>query len=126
MSKRIQILIVEDDPVDAELLVLGLKRAGFDFDWERVHTEPDYLGKLRPGLDLIFSDCKLPQFSGHRALELLKKSELEIPFIVLSGSIDEQTAESTIKDGAAYWLMKGQMDGLKPTVRKALGLEPGA
>lgn len=120
MPQRLQILIVEDDLLDAELLVRALNRAGFDFEWERVDTEGAFLDNLEPTPDLIFSDCNMPQFSGLRALELLKERGLEIPFIVLSGSIGEKTAEAIMKQGATDCLLKGQPVHLEKTVRLAL------
>lgn len=121
MSEPLQILIVEDDAVDAELLVMMLNRAGMEFDWKRVDTEEAYLGHLSQAPDLIFSDCKMPRFNALRALELLKERGLKIPFIIMSGSIEEQTAALAIKQGAAHCLVKGQKVDLKQVVRQALG-----
>jgi len=123
MSRRIQILIVEDDPVDAELLVMALTRAGFDFDWQRVDTEAAYRDKLEVGPDLIFSDCKMPRFSALRALDVLKEKALKIPFIIMSGSIEEETAASAIEKGATNCLTKGMPANLKQVVRQALGTD---
>jgi two-component system, cell cycle sensor histidine kinase and response regulator CckA len=121
MSKKIRILIVEDNPDDAQLLVHELRRSGFDFEWQRVDTEPTYLAKLNSGLDLILSDYCLPQFSGLRALELLKQQpEVEIPFIVVSGTIGEETAVEAIQKGAADYLLKDRLVRLGPAVRHAL------
>ena len=107
MPPKIQILIVEDNPNDAELLVRELQRAGFDFDWQRVDTEPEYLARLNAGLHLILSDYEMPLFSGLRALELLNQQPvLEIPSIMVSGTIGEETAVAAIKQGAADYLLK--------------------
>ncbi|MGB8354695.1 MAG: response regulator [Chthoniobacteraceae bacterium] len=121
MSRRIQILIIEDDAVDAELLVMALNRAGVEFDWKRVDTEDAYLDCLRPDLDLIFSDCRMPRFNALRALEMLKERGLKIPFIIMSGSIEESTAAEAIRQGATSCLVKGQKVDLKQVVRQALG-----
>ncbi|HWB59405.1 MAG TPA: response regulator [Chthoniobacteraceae bacterium] len=121
MPERIQILIVEDDPLDTELLVRALTRAGFDFDWQRVDTEEAYLEKLEPAPDLIFSDCNMPQFSGLHALKLLKERGLDIPFIILSGSIGEKTAAAVMEQGATDCLQKGHPTAaLEKIVRHAL------
>jgi two-component system cell cycle sensor histidine kinase/response regulator CckA len=121
MPKRIQILIVEDNPSDAELLVRELRRSGFDFDWERVDTEAEYLAKLNSGLDLILSDYVMPDFSGLRALQLLKQQPaLDIPFIIVSGTIGEETAVLAMQMGAADYLLKDRITRLGPAVRKAL------
>src|SRR5277367_116308 len=121
MPGRIQILILEDNPTDAELVVRELRRAGFDFDWERVDTEANYLARLNPGLHLILSDYVMPQFSGLRALELLKQQPaLEIPFIIVSGTIGEETAVAAMRQGAADYLLKDRVTRLGPAVRRAL------
>src|ERR1700749_1572164 len=102
MPPRIRILIVEDNKHDAELLVSELRRAGFDFDWDRVDTEPEFLAKLNSDVQLILSDFEMPQFSGFRALELLKRQPaLEIPFIIVSGTIGEERAVEAMQLGAA-------------------------
>lgn len=80
-------LIIEDVAADAELMVNGLRRAGFDPVWQRVEIEEDYLAQLRTVPDVILADHTLPQSGAQRALELLKKSGLDIPLIVITGSI---------------------------------------
>ena len=121
MPSPLQILIVEDDPTDAELMVLELQRSEFDFEWQRVDTEVEFLAKLNPGLNLILSDYKMPNFTGLRALELLKQQPaLDIPFIVVSGSIGEETAVDVLQHGAADYLLKDRIARLGPAVRRAL------
>jgi len=121
MPGRIQILIVEDNPADAELVVHELHRSGFDFDWERVDTEAGYLAKLNSGLHLILSDYEMPQFSGLRALELLRqRPALDIPFIIVSGTIGEEMAVKAMQNGAADYLLKDRLARLGPVVRRAL------
>jgi two-component system cell cycle sensor histidine kinase/response regulator CckA len=120
MSQRIKILIVEDNPSDVELVVRELYRAGFDPHWLRVETEADYLANLSPDLDLILSDYAMPQFSGLRALELLKERGVEIPFILVSGTIGEETAAAAIRQGAADYLLKDRIGRLGPAVHRAM------
>ncbi len=120
MSIPIHVLILEDNPADAELMVYELCRAGFEPDWKRVETEPDYLAHLSSGLDLILADYNLPQFDGLRALHLLQARELEIPFIIVSGAIGEELAVSAIKGGAADYLIKDRLARLGPAVVRAL------
>jgi two-component system, cell cycle sensor histidine kinase and response regulator CckA len=120
-SRLIKILVLEDNPNDAELMVHELRQLGFEFEWERVDTEAEYLARLSPKLDLILSDYELPTFNGHRALELLKeRQELDIPFIIISGTIGEETAVAAIKLGAADYLIKDRIARLGPAVRRAL------
>jgi len=97
MPHPIKILIVEDSSADAELLVRSLCHAGFEPDWQRVDTEAAFLEHLHDGLDLVLSDSQMPQFSGLRALEVLKQHGLEVPFIIVSGTISEDTAVAAMK-----------------------------
>ncbi len=120
MSDRLKILIAEDNPNDTELMLRELRRGGFEPDWVRVDTEPDFKRHLRPDLDLIFSDYEMPQFGGLRALQLLKDSGLDLPFIIVSGTIGEDTAVDAMKLGASDYLMKGSLARLEQAVRHAL------
>jgi two-component system cell cycle sensor histidine kinase/response regulator CckA len=118
--KLIRVLIVEDNPADAELLVRELRRAKFEPDWHRVDTEAEYLASLRQDLDIILSDYEMPQFNGLRALALLKQQKLEIPFIIVSGTIGEETAVTAMQQGAADYLLKDRITRLGPAVRRAM------
>lgn len=120
MPVPIRVLILEDHPTDAELMVLELKRAGFAPSWERVDSEPGYLEKLGPRWDVILSDYVMPQFKAPRALQLLKKSGLEIPFIIVTGSISEEIAVESLKQGATDYLLKDRLTRLGPAVKQAL------
>ena len=93
---------------------------GFAPEWTRVDSEPEYLAHLHAGLDLILSDYELPQFSGIRALELLQASGLEIPAILISGTIGEDTAVAAMKQGAVDYLLKDRLTRLGPAVEHAL------
>lgn len=120
MSQSLHILIAEDDPLDAELILRELRRAGFELEWTRVDTEKDYVRNLTGKLDLVISDYQMPQFDGLRALELLKVSGLAIPFIIISGTIGEDTAVQAMKMGAADYLLKDRLARLEQAVRHAL------
>src|SRR4051794_35824978 len=106
MPEGIRVLIIEDDPADADLMVLALQRAGFAPDWDRVETESDYLSRLQPPPDIILSDSSLPGFDGLRALELLQQGGLDIPFILVSGRVGEDLAVDAMKKGASDYLLK--------------------
>lgn len=120
MARPIQVLIVEDCPQDAELLVNELRLAQFDPQWRRVETEADYLASLHPDLDLIISDYTMPQFDGMDALDLLKSKGYEIPFIFVSGTIGEERAVEAIKRGATDYVMKDRRERLGSIVGHAL------
>ncbi len=121
MSTPIRVMILEDDPADAELMVRELRRAGFEPDWQRVETEADYVSGLNPTLDLILADYNLPQYDAMRALACLQERGLDIPFIVVSGSISEEVAVECMKRGATDYLLKDRLARLGPAVAQALG-----
>jgi DNA-binding response OmpR family regulator len=98
-SSHIRLVIVEDNPSDAELMLRELRRAGFDPDWQRVETEAGFSASLSPEPDLILSDYALPQFSGLKALQLVRKRGLKIPFILVSATIGEETAVAAMRKG---------------------------
>jgi PAS domain S-box-containing protein len=118
--KHIQVLILEDRPADAELMVYELRRAGFDPTWCRVDTEAEYVTALSRHPDIILADHNLPQFDAERALQLLKQTGLDIPFIIVTGSVNEEVAVTRIKEGAADYLLKDRMARLGPAVAHAL------
>jgi len=120
MPRPLKVLIAEDNPADAELLLRELRRAGFEPDWERVDTEEAYLRRLDGGLDLVLSDYQMPQFNGMRALELLTQRGLDVPFILVSGTIGEDVAVATMKNGATDYLLKDRLGRLGAAVTHAL------
>ena len=117
---KLRVLIVEDNPDDADLMLMNLSREGYSVDWRRVENEPDFLKALETPCDLILSDWNLPRFSGLRALQLLKERGLEVPFILVSGGIGEETAVAVMRQGAADYLKKDRMDRLGQAVKNAL------
>jgi len=123
MPTHLNLLFLEDSSADAELVVRELRRAGFDLHTARVTTEPDYLAHLDPALDLILADYSLPQFDALRALHLLRERGLDIPFIVISGSISEEVAVECMQQGAADYLLKDRLARLGQAVTHALGLK---
>ena len=120
MNTPLQILIVEDNESDAELVLAELRRDGFEPVWKRIETEPDFLAEIKESPAIILCDYSMPQFSGLRALELLRESGLKIPFILISGTVGEEIAVEAIKDGATDYLLKDRLTRLGSIVRRAL------
>jgi signal transduction histidine kinase len=120
MSEPIRILILEDRPADAELMLHALRQAGISQDHQLVTVETDYLAALETSPDLILADWSLPQFSGMRALQLMNERGLDIPFIIVSGSIGEEAAVEALRLGAADYLLKDRLTRLGQAVRRAL------
>jgi two-component system, cell cycle sensor histidine kinase and response regulator CckA len=120
MGENIRVLIVEDDPADAELMVRHLQRGGFAPDWVRVETESDYLSSLLRAPEVILSDSNLPHFDGLRALDLLSQRGLDIPFVLVSGRMGEDWAVDAMKRGADDYLGKDRLARLGEAVRRAI------
>ncbi len=120
MKSPLNILLVEDNPLDTELILRELTRAEFDPAWLRVDTEAEYLKNLNEDFDLILSDYQMPQFNGMQALELLKERGLTIPFILVSGTIGEDIAVQAMKQGATDYLLKDRLTRLGSAVQHAL------
>src|SRR4030043_123206 len=116
----LRVLIVEDSEDDTLLLIRKLKRGGFDPTFERVETPEAMEATLEKKWDIIIADYVMPHFSGLDALKLLKKSGQDIPFIIVSGKIGEDTAVELMKAGANDYLMKSNLKKLISTVEREL------
>lgn len=120
MAESLRVLLLEDLDTDAELMVRDLRGAGFDPIWDRVDTEEAFLKCLDRPYDLILSDNTMPSFDALTALKQLQKHRLDIPFIIVSGSIGEEQAVSLLHHGAADYIMKDRLDRLGSAVEQAL------
>ena len=120
MSLPLRVLIVEDNPDDAELMLLQLREEGFDPAWRVVATEAEYLAALDEKPDLILADWSLPRFSGRRALHLRNERGLDIPFLIVSGGIGEEAAVDALRQGAFDYVLKDRPVRLGQAARHAL------
>jgi PAS domain S-box-containing protein len=121
MKSLLRLLVVEDSEDDAELILREIKRGGYSVEFERVETKSDMKRALAGGSwDIILSDYSMPQFSAMAALQALKESGLDIPFLVISGTIGEETAVTALKAGAHDFLLKGKLARLIPAVEREL------
>jgi PAS domain S-box-containing protein len=120
MTEPLKVLILEDDQTDALLMVSVLEKDGYVLDWERVEKKDDYVQGINQQPDLILADFSLPQFDAFKALEVLNAQSLDIPLIVVSGAISEETAIKCIKQGAADYLIKDRLARLGNAVQQAL------
>jgi len=116
----IRILILEDSASDADRMIHELRGNGFDPAWERVDNEAAYLQQLAMAPDVVLADYRLPQLDAPRALDLLRRLDLNIPFIVVSGATAEDVAVSMMLLGATDYLLKDRLARLGPAVRRAL------
>ncbi len=120
MPRPLRVLFVEDNADDVALLERELRRMGFEPEGTRVETEPDFLAELGNEPDIILSDYSMPQFSGIRAAELLHESDLNIPFILISGTVGEDVAVEAMKKGATDYLLKDRIARLGAAIDRAL------
>ncbi len=122
MSKLLRVLIIEDSEDDAELLAIELERGGYDVIHQRVDTKTDMEIALEEpqSWDIVLADYSMPQFSAIAALELLKEWDLDLPFVIVSGKIGEDTAVAAMKAGAHDYLVKGKLSRLIPAVEREL------
>ena len=122
MNELLRVLIIEDSEDDAELLAIELERGGYDIVYQRVDTKIDMQAALKnlPAWDIVLADYSMPRFSAIAALNLLKELELDLPFIVVSGSIGEDTAVAAMRAGAHDYLIKGNLTRLVPAVEREL------
>jgi signal transduction histidine kinase len=122
MTRRLRIVHLEDDPLDAELIRSQLGRSGLAFDVLRAIGRDDFLTALQSPdcCDLILSDFSLPGFDGLSALALAREHCPEVPFLFVSGAIGEERAIETLRNGATDYVLKQRLERLVPSVVRAL------
>jgi len=119
--ERLAVLLIEDSENDALLLLRELQRGTYRVDLHRVETREAMLSALGGRRwDLIISDYFLPRFSGLEALAIIREKELDVPFLVVSGKIGEETAVEAMKAGANDYILKGNLFRLVPAIRREL------
>ncbi|MEN3361114.1 MAG: hypothetical protein V7637_5096 [Mycobacteriales bacterium] len=117
----IDVLLVEDSDDDAVLIVRQLRRDGLQVSYRRVETAPEAVAALAERCpDVVISDYNLPTFSAQAALALLSDSGLDVPFILVSGEIGEETAVALLRGGAHDFVLKDRLTRLGPAVRREL------
>ncbi len=122
MNKQIRVLLVEDSKADAEIILRLIKKAGYEVFSQQLQTKPDLQNALKnQGWDVVLTDYSLPQFSAEEALETLKQSGLDLPFILVSGTVGEETAVRMMKAGANDYLLKDNLERLCPAIERELG-----
>jgi PAS domain S-box-containing protein len=120
-AKPLRVLIVEDSEEDALLAIEELKQSGFIPIYKRVETAEGMMAALRSqAWDIVFSDYTMPRFGAPAALRLLLESEFDLPFIIVSGTVGEETAVSIMKAGAQDYIMKHNLARLVPAVEREL------
>src|SRR5687767_10299012 len=119
--RTLKLLLVEDSEDDADLMLLELRRGGYEPDFVRVENAEGMREALQSRKwDLVISDYVMPQFSGPAAMKLLHDSGYDIPIIIVSGHIGEDIAVSAMKSGANDYVMKDRLARLVPAVEREL------
>jgi len=121
MADPFKILIVEDNPSDADLLQRELKKSGFNFTAQVVETRKSFetaLKSFRP--DIIVSDFRLPAFDGVTAFNIKQNKSPETPFIIVSGTLGEERSVELIRSGVTDYAIKDRLFSLSPKITRAL------
>jgi PAS domain S-box-containing protein len=121
MDIPLRVLIIEDSDRDVALELRALKAAGYQVTYVVVETAAEMKATLiKQAFDIVISDHDMPQFDAAGALAVLKQSGLDIPFIIVSGAIGEETAVALMKAGAHDYVMKDKLARLVPAVQREL------
>src|SRR5579859_3833378 len=107
---RLNVLIIEDSPDDAEFEIRQLQKNGFDVSADVTESRAGFIEKIRSRpYDVVLADYQLPQWTGIEALDILKHEGLEIPVILVTGTMGEETAADSIKRGVSDYVLKGRL-----------------
>jgi signal transduction histidine kinase len=120
-GQTLRVLQLEDNPTDAELVLRALKKDGLVVSSDVTQSAEGFMRQVRThGYDVILADYNLPQWSGLEALDLMRKEGLDIPLILVTGSLGDVTAVDCIKRGATDYILKDRLAGLSVSVQRAL------
>ncbi len=121
MTEVLRVLIVEDSETDAKLVVRELRRANRPLEFERVEDAPSMRDALVRGpWHVVISDWSMPTFSGLAALAIVKELGLDIPFVIVSGTVGEETAVEAMRAGAHDYVLKDRLTRLLPAIEREL------
>jgi signal transduction histidine kinase len=118
--KILRVLLVEDRIEDAELLVQEIEAGGYNVFSTRVDTTDDLIAALRNEWDVVLSDYTLPRLDALSALAIVRGQRPQLPFIIASGTVGEETAVAALKAGADDFLVKGRLTRLVPAIEREL------
>jgi two-component system cell cycle sensor histidine kinase/response regulator CckA len=121
MPAPLRVVVIEDSDDDTALLLRELQRGGYELTWARVETAEGLRAALaREPWDVVLSDYSLPQFNAPAALAIVREGGYDLPFIIISGTIDETNAVTALKAGAHDFLTKGRLSRLLPALEREL------
>jgi PAS domain S-box-containing protein len=119
-AEPLRLLLIEDSEDDAALVLREIKRSHFDLVWERVQTAPDLEAMLARSWDIVLSDYTMPHLDAPTALEIVRRHSADLPFIVVSGTVGEDTAVEVMRSGANDYLLKGHLTRLVPAITREI------
>lgn len=119
-SRPLNLLILEDNIDDLDLLIINLEEAGLTFNWQAISTIEDFKKAISLPIDVIIADYTLPKFTALDALTILQETEYDIPFIIVTGSISEEVAVTSLQNGAADYLLKDRLSRLAQSILLAV------
>ena len=121
MSETLHVLLVEDSPTDAKLVLQALWLPDRPVEHQRVETAEAMREALgaRPW-DIVISDWSMPHFSAPAALEVLNAARLDLPFVIVSGTVGEEAAVEAMRAGAQDYVLKDRLGRLPPVVEREL------
>jgi diguanylate cyclase (GGDEF)-like protein len=119
-GRPLRVLLLEDRPEDAELVLHELRRAGYELNWRRVDDETGFKANLDPELDLVLADYHQPQFNAMRALKIMHEAGLDIPFVIVSGAVGEDLAVAAVRQGAMDYVLKDRLARLGTAVKNSI------
>ncbi|HFD81272.1 MAG TPA: EAL domain-containing protein [Gammaproteobacteria bacterium] len=121
MKTPLRLLLIEDNDDDAQLLLVRLRRAGYAPEYRRVDSEAELREALdEGGWQIVISDYAMPGFSGMEALRILRENDPDTPFILVSGTVGEETAVEAMLNGANDYIMKDNLVRLVPAIEREL------
>jgi two-component system cell cycle sensor histidine kinase/response regulator CckA len=120
MNNILRVLIIEDSEDDTLSLVRELKRLNYEIQYDRVYTESELKTALNQQWDVVLSDYSMPNFNGMEALKIVREKDHDLPFIFISGTLDEDQAVLAMKSGANDYIFKGNLKRLIPAIERSL------
>src|SRR5262245_61048000 len=119
MKRKLRLLVVEDSDEDAFLLLRELKRT-YEIEHRQVCTRDTMKAALEQPWDVVISDWSMPEFSGLEAWSMVRDAGLDLPFVIVSGTIGEDIAVDALKAGVHDFMSKGKLARLVPTIEREL------
>src|SRR5277367_835353 len=120
-ATRLRLLMLEHEPQDAELMLLELKASGYDVECRLAENKVEFVAALQDGkFDAIFADYRLPLWTGLEALQELRASGKDIPFLLVTGTIGEEAVVECLKQGVNDYVLKGHLKRLPAALKRAL------